>query len=185
MFLFFICLAFLSLPFFLPCWMLPHQFSKKLFTMRIVIICDGYSVKCYFHFMIAIPDDLRSHSFGGSGFPFANRTSPKATVRLPFFFSKNVRFHSNFLAHPSLKILQNFHFLWVYFTCGFVIVDHCYTAYLLATLTYIGSCRVFATSKICSSSVDLLQSQHHCMIRKGVHVTLLYGKYWWSFQGGG
>uniref|UniRef100_A0A8R1V182 G protein-coupled receptor n=1 Tax=Pristionchus pacificus TaxID=54126 RepID=A0A8R1V182_PRIPA len=100
---------------------------------------------------------FHSNPFGGNCFHSANRLHLKRQYDQYHLLT---RLYSNFLAHPSLKILLNFHFLWVYLTCAFVATDHSYTAYLLATLR---------------SSVDLLQSQQHCMIRKGVHITLLYG----------
>ncbi|GMT22150.1 hypothetical protein PFISCL1PPCAC_13447, partial [Pristionchus fissidentatus] len=43
---------------------------------------------------------------------------------------------NKFLAHPSLKILLLFHFLWIYLTNAHIIVDHLYSAYLLLTMGY-------------------------------------------------
>ncbi|KAF8372078.1 hypothetical protein PRIPAC_78507 [Pristionchus pacificus] len=88
------------------------------------------------------------------------------TVRISFasmalIFLTALHMNRNkFMAHPSLKNLLNFHFLWISLTCLFVVIDHGYTAYSLA---------------IMRNPSDLIQSEMQCLLRKGAPCVAIYG----------
>ncbi|GMT26543.1 hypothetical protein PFISCL1PPCAC_17840, partial [Pristionchus fissidentatus] len=59
------------------------------------------------------------------------------TIRIPFaslavVLLSVLHFNRNkFVAHRSLTVLLNWHFLWTYLTCLATIVDHAYTVFIL------------------------------------------------------
>ncbi|GMT21962.1 hypothetical protein PFISCL1PPCAC_13259, partial [Pristionchus fissidentatus] len=84
---------------------------------------------------------------------------PFASVALILMTLLHVN-RNKFLAHPSLKILLSFHFLWTYLTCINVVADYLYTIYTLCTLR---------------NPSDLISNQSECLYRRCYQPIFFYG----------